>query len=310
MAAATALSKPPSWLAAGGLHLASALAVLVPLCRRCLPRDRVLICGLEAVCLLSVPFFGIALVTGLRVGDALSRRRGSPQGPLAPRLDGREDVAPPELAIRNRPMMAFTSLREIVELGDSRMKRRAIERLSKRPSPDAVRLLQRALRDHHADIQILAASALSRIEGRVTEETRKAERISTHAPDSASAKALLGNQYFDYVYLGLLDAGSRVFYLRRAIRAFRESLALSSDQPDVLIRLGRALLDDGNPQAACTCLDRVLTLEPASVPALLWRAQACYEMGDREGAVRDAAAASAAGRIPAPLKGTVAWLTR
>ena len=177
------------------------------------------------------------------------------------------------------------------------------------PTPRSVRILKRALQDPHPEIQFHAAGALSVMEACLNEEARAAEVQAARAPRPAAVKAQLGTRYFDYVYMGPLDPVGRRFYLDRAVQALSESIALDPRQPQVEVRLGRALIDRGDFRQAVLHLDRALEMDARSASAWLWRAEARYGLGDLAGALADARAASDKESVPETMQETVRWLT-
>lgn len=188
-------------------------------------------------------------------------------------------------------------------------KRRAVARLARLETPQAVQALRGALQDECREVRFLAANAISSLEQRL------GERLSTPRAESGEPGRMtpqdaleVARAYFDYAYYGLADDLDRPAYLRRAEEQAAEAWEGSHD-PDALLLRGRILLEMDRSEAAVEMFERYVTCEPDDPRGYLWEAEAHFTHGDYRAVRRNCLRARQCGGVPEVTRGAVEMWT-
>ncbi|GIW70599.1 MAG: hypothetical protein KatS3mg102_0141 [Planctomycetota bacterium] len=172
---------------------------------------------------------------------------------------------------------------DALRYGDSALRRGAVERLAARGGRDAIRALRAALTDPDGEVRVLALGALAAIEDRLARAIHAAQEEVRRQPAQPSAHAALGRQYMEYCYLGLLEGRTRQQYLELAVQSFARALELGrARDPELLLVMGRALLDLGQHERGLGFLHRAVEAAPHDGRLYLWRAEGLLRVGQLE----------------------------
>ncbi|RME75391.1 MAG: hypothetical protein D6776_03345 [Planctomycetota bacterium] len=213
---------------------------------------------------------------------------------------------PPEQALQE--VLEIEPLADALIYGDPRLRRGAVEALRRLGTPEAVRVLRRALRDPDDEVRTLALAALSAIEGQLSRALQAAEQAVQRAPDDPARYAALGRQHLLYAETGLLDPHTRRRHLELAVTAFGRALERSGERdPELLAVLGRCLLLLHDHERALGFYQRAIEARPDDPELLLGRAQALLRLGQLELAALDFRAALERGLGPPWAEAAAYW---
>lgn len=213
------------------------------------------------------------LPQALKAIDALEQKQ--PSGPIAPNLRGRvqlvqKDTAGArksfELALSRDPkFLAAAAALAAMDLAD------------KKPDDAKARFAAVLKADPKSSAAMLAMSELEARTGGTPAQVLK------WITDAVAAEPQnVGTR------LALVDHHMRARDSKAALAAAQSGLAAMPDQPELLDRLARAQLADGDPQQALTTFTRVTQLRPDSAAAFITLGEAQAGANDLDGAARSA----------------------
>jgi len=194
-------------------------------------------------------------------------------------------------------------LADVINGGDPKLQRWAVELLERRGDEHAVELLRAALGAQSHEVQVLASAALERLEGRLTDAVGRARERAARDAGSAAAHEALGRACAAYAASGMAEpVVARRWYLE-AEGALRRAIELDARAaPGLQPALGRAVLGQGR-HAEAEALARAASDMTPSRELDVLLAEALYA----QGRWRDLAAASEASAAAGRADGRLAW---
>ncbi len=180
---------------------------------------------------------------------------------------------------RFRTEMNFQSFVDILQGQDISAKARVIEKLSRKFSRENIILLKEALRDESGEVRLLAANALIRLEEDMNQKLQKA-RETADWQERPEDYADLGDLYLRYAESGMLEEKMTHYYLELCAAAYQQSLDIETNQPDLIRRYGKCLLDLERYADAAKLLGNAVTIWPGNQHLLLLQAEALFRMRD------------------------------
>lgn len=303
LAAATGLpplSSALGWPGAVALHAAAALLTAIGLGGGIGPGQ-----FFTGALAFTLPGLGIAGLLGLRAWNAVSPPRPDSEGVHATL----ESLPGPELASGGldsvfawmQSQLAVQPLAEAIHSEDQAMQRWAIQVLSRRGDGEAVELLREALSSANRDVQLLATTALQRIEERLTVRMEQVREAAQRQPDSATVWVALGDACRAYQSSRLLEPVMERHWLGEAERAYRRALDVA-DALSTRLALGAVLCALGRyPEAEAAARAAAEAQPSAQADALL--AEVLFAQGRWDELRATARAAVGAGRAG----DTLAW---
>jgi tetratricopeptide (TPR) repeat protein len=133
---------------------------------------------------------------------------------------------------------------------DPRLRRAALDALSRRPDARAVALLRAALEARDRDTQVGASGALRGIEERLARAIEEAREAVARRPRSAAAACAAGEACLAYVEAGLVDPAMERSWIDEAEAAYRRAIDLDRALAAARRGLARVLvLRDALPEA-------------------------------------------------------------
>lgn len=177
-----------------------------------------------------------------------------------------------------REELGFEPLTDIMMGSETKLKIKAVDKLSKDVRIENVRLLQHATKDEAHEVRLYASSALLKMEASIGEKISFASAASAKL-HTASSFADLGNLYKSYAESGFLESTLAAHYLRMAAQAYRKSLDKKTDQPETVANYAVCLMETGEVERAMKILDRMTQLWPDNQRLLFLSAQARFKTG-------------------------------
>jgi hypothetical protein len=194
-------------------------------------------------------------------------------------------------------------LADVINGGDPKLQRWAVELLERRGDEHAVELLRGALGAQSHEVQVLASAALERLEGRLTDAVGRARERASREAGSAAAHEALGRACAAYAASGLAEPVVARRWHLEAEGALRRAIELdASAAPGLQLALGRAVLGQGR-HAEAEALARAATDATPSRELDLLLAEALYA----QGRWRDLTAASETSAAAGRADGRLAW---
>ncbi|MBI3969542.1 MAG: hypothetical protein HY329_28190 [Chloroflexi bacterium] len=236
--------------------------------------------------LLSVPPLGLGAVT---VAFLLTQTRVRRRTPAETELAELAQIDEPEVDPVARAHQVEVALLDELEIepivdvlreNDPELKRAAIELLTKRRNSSSVRILIGLLHDPVPEARFFASIGLSKLEDEFSRLILEAQRQVTELPTSAAAHERLAELYLEYAESGFLEGVTRAYYLDLARQSYEQSLSLSTERGERLLRLARSHLLMGNIAEAAFILDEQARQQPASVDVHLLRMNVIFQFGD------------------------------
>lgn len=181
-----------------------------------------------------------------------------------------------------REEVSFEPLTDIMMGRQIRMKTKAIAKLAQTFSRPHVRLLRAATRDTAPEIRLHAANALLKMENQMHEKIQKALKTAKRL-GSPRAHADLGDLCRIYSEIGILNQELSRYYLQMSVEAYRSSLDLETDQPEVIVHYARCLLELGQFERAGVLLERAAEIWPQDAEIVFLRNRAYFHLGKFEG---------------------------
>jgi hypothetical protein len=194
-------------------------------------------------------------------------------------------------------------LADVINGGDPKLQRWAVELLERRGDEHAVELLRAALGAQSHEVQVLASAALERLEGRLTDGVGRARERAAREPASAAAQEGLARACAAYAGSGLLEPLVARRWHLEAEGALRRVIELDAGLGTALQpALGRAVLGQGR-HAEAEALARAAAATAPSRELDLVLAEALYAQRRWHELAAVSEAAAAAGRAD----GRLAW---
>ncbi|OAN13076.1 hypothetical protein A3K86_15540 [Photobacterium jeanii] len=173
------------------------------------------------------------------------------------------------------------ALREIL-LHNTDPERRllAVSAIRHLPKPQAVPLLQLALKDLSDDVRLLAYASLETIETQINEAIALFKN-QFQFKEQASKAYEIAQQYWELCYLGIAEGALRKHYLEQAEHYLKLAIKITPDASSHLL-LGRVLLEQQRPHDAMRSLTQAMEGGLLVKQVAPYLAEAAYEAGDYE----------------------------
>lgn len=176
----------------------------------------------------------------------------------------------------------ISSFRDVFRLGDIEMEEIVIDKLSKTLTRQSVAILKEVLLTSGSDTKILAATALTEIEGKIIGKIDDLRYLLKKDGEDLKTMLELARTYDLYCYLGVLDIASVKTYQERAIRLYERYLASYPKSPDIAMEYGRLLHNAEREKQAIEILTRAVELAPENASPRIWLAEVLFEAGNYE----------------------------
>ncbi len=171
------------------------------------------------------------------------------------------------------------ALREIlINNTDPERRLRAVSAIRHLPRPQAIPLLQFALKDLSDDVRLLAYTSLERIETQINESISSL-KIQFDLKKQPVKAFEIAQQYWELCYLGIADSTLRSHYLEQAALYLKQANRLAQNASNNLL-LGRIMLEQSKPQDAISYLTLALNGGLLKTQVFPYLAEATYSMGD------------------------------
>ncbi len=119
----------------------------------------------------------------------------------------------------------------------------AMDALREMKGPEAVRLLQRSLRNTLFDVRFRAVEALGNISQRYSDDIAAASAKVDASPDDADAHLTLADLYAEYRSLNVEDSVMQSYLLAQSEVHYRRAVELGRGEKEVLLKLSQALVE-------------------------------------------------------------------
>lgn len=253
---------------------------------------------------LALPMAGLAGLVVIRVWMRLApTATGSPEHASVETLPAPE--RPPEsldaMFAWIQGELAVQPLGDAIRSTNPASQHWAVSLLERRGDAAAVALLREGLHASSQQTQILASSALRRIEERLLHDVERARDAAGAAP-SATGRAAVGHACRVFAGSGFAEAAVRARWLDDAAAAYTSALALDGTHRSVTLGLARVWLDQDRPVEA-EAMARRAEAQEASPDTDLLVAEALFAQGRWSDLVTTCRAAAGAGREQA----LIAW---
>ncbi|MGR5128651.1 hypothetical protein ACPV4R_13380 [Photobacterium swingsii] len=173
------------------------------------------------------------------------------------------------------------ALREILLHNDDPERRLlAVSAIRHLPKPQAVPLLQLALKDLSDDVRLLAYASLETIESQINEAISLFKGQFQYR-EQASKAYEIAQQYWELCYLGIAEGALRKHYLDQAEHYLTLANNISPNASSYLL-LGRVMLEQQRPKDALQCLTQAMDGGLRVKQVAPYLAEAAYEAGDYE----------------------------
>ncbi|WP_141226238.1 tetratricopeptide repeat protein [Photobacterium sanguinicancri] len=173
------------------------------------------------------------------------------------------------------------ALREILLHNDDPERRLlAVSAIRHLPKPQAVPLLQLALKDLSDDVRLLAYASLETIESQINEAISLFKSQFQYR-EQASKAYEIAQQYWELCYLGIAEGALRKHYLEQAEHYLTLANHLSANASTFLL-LGRVMLEQQRPDEAIKYLTQAMDGGLRIKQVAPYLAEAAYETGDYE----------------------------
>jgi len=160
-------------------------------------------------------------------------------------------------------------------------KRNAIEALLRLETPESVALLRSVLKRGSAEVKIYAASALSRLDERLSVRLnvlkKKLKKVDNS--EKGTVHLILAQVYLDYIYFNMIDGIRRTEYIDAAVSHASSAWTLIED-PAALLMAARAHLKKQQYDEALSHLALYLDIVPDDQQALFLQAETCFLLED------------------------------
>ncbi len=177
-----------------------------------------------------------------------------------------------------RSDVSFEPFVDIMRGDNIRTKERVIEKLSRAISRNSVKLLKEALKDPSAEVRFYAAGALLKLEGSLNERIHLVLK-KTRQRGSARDFSNLGDLYRLYDDTGLIEKGLSGHYLSLSCDAYRSSLDIDTNQPDVVVSYAQCLMALKRYEKAKSLLDKAIHIWPRHNEIVFLRSEVYFQLG-------------------------------
>ena len=178
----------------------------------------------------------------------------------------------------SRQEVDFEPFIDVLQGTDIRAKSRVIKKLSKTISQENVKLLKAALKDISAEVRLYAAGALVQMEAELNESIQKALE-TVKRTGTFKSYVDLGDLYRSFVEMGLMERTLAKYYWQLAADAYRNSLDINTNQPEVVIHYSRCLMALGEHGQAKDFVDRALHVWPQQNDLLFLNTSIQFQLG-------------------------------
>lgn len=175
-----------------------------------------------------------------------------------------------------RDELGFEPLTDIMMGSETKLKIKAVDKLTKNVRIENVRLLQKATKDAAHEVRLYASSALLKMEASIGEKINFAMSASNKL-QTAESYADLGNLYKAYAESGFLEATLASHYLQLATDAYRISLDKRTNQPEIVANFAICLMQTGNDERAMKILNKMTDLWPDNQKLIFLSAKARFQ---------------------------------
>ncbi|MDD4899774.1 MAG: tetratricopeptide repeat protein [Candidatus Omnitrophica bacterium] len=186
---------------------------------------------------------------------------------------------PDNVLNKMRNEIGFEPFIDIMRGEELKIKLRVIEKLSREPKNENVKLLKEAFYDPAADVRLYAAAALLKMDSQVNSEIELMLK-KTKSRGQAADFRQLGALYQKYVDSGLIEKSLTEYYLSLASQAYRTSLDIDTNQPDCLLDYVRCLFRLNQHNEAKSALDHAVAAWPDNPQMIFLRNEFCFITGD------------------------------
>ena len=179
------------------------------------------------------------------------------------------------------PVTAAMEIQPLVDIfhsDDTQLKSSAIDLIIRLEENDLVAVLRSLLTAPEADVRLLAAAGLAKLDTQFNDSIAAAQSDVQLNPSSFEAAHLLGQLYLEYVGSGLLDASISARYADLALREFENCEELDVSRAMTLER-SQCYLTAGNYQACLTTLDSADVNSDETEQAALLKMEALFALG-------------------------------
>ena len=165
---------------------------------------------------------------------------------------------------------------DLLDNGDELQKQSVVALVARSFRPSLAALLRRSLLDSSNGVRVQAATALTRIESRFTEQA--VELRSQIASGDGGAKLRLARLYDDYAYTGLLDPEREQQNRADALQLYQEHLGENPSDGMAKRAVARLLIRQGRYGEAEPWLGE-LRDAGGGVESALWRMEVAFGLG-------------------------------
>ena len=178
-----------------------------------------------------------------------------------------------------RQEVGFEPFIDILNGQNDKIKAIVIRKLAETISPNAVQLLKIALKDRSGEVRLYAASALIKIEAKINEKLQVTiKRAKTQGTWTAYAE--LGDLYRVFAETNLSGKNLSRHYLVRSSEAYRQSLDMHTDQPDIIVQYGKCLVALGQYEKARRLAAHAAQTWPANMELVFLQNEIYFMMGE------------------------------
>ena len=177
---------------------------------------------------------------------------------------------------------AITAFSDVLSFGSFEQKQDLIALISRHFRPAFGPVLKRALNDEHSAIRVQAATAMSKLENAILEQTIKLRGRFRSRPDDTEALRALAQHYDECLFCGILDTKREEELLGEALSLYQECLV--RDPGDLAARLaaGRLLLRTKRYREAAEQLCELSDRDAGNPQATLWYMESLFRLGQFE----------------------------
>ncbi len=163
---------------------------------------------------------------------------------------------------------------------DDNLKRGAIDTLRRIGTPEAVHVLKKCLSSDSPEVRYNAHTALTRLDALHAHRIKTAQQALENHSDQADANLQYARRCVAYGESGLLDADTRLHYIKMARNGFMRATEMGSDDIGLILELGRLeMILDAHDQAVSR-FEVVLSRDPGNGRALLGLAELYFSSQD------------------------------